>query len=183
MKLQTILFPSQEICKVEELYFHRQDEKLLVNGYFNLFSINKWKKYTGLNTVELCFKARGYSYISIMCNEQEIESHALEAKEEKLYKFSISLADKAGMIWFSLIPLSGEKQYFQGNYETKTKSKNEIGLGIVICTFKREEYVRKNVAILQRFFTGNSREELSKRLHIYIVDNGRTLDKNEYYPQ
>ena len=46
MRLQNIRFPEPDICREEELYFHRNGEWIDFNGYFNLFYIEKRKKYT-----------------------------------------------------------------------------------------------------------------------------------------
>ena len=46
MRLQNIRFPEADICREEELYFHRNGEWVDFNGYFNLFYIEKRKKYT-----------------------------------------------------------------------------------------------------------------------------------------
>ena len=48
IQLQSILFPSSNVCQVEELYFHRYDqaqkgERIDFDGYFNLFYIEKRK--------------------------------------------------------------------------------------------------------------------------------------------
>lgn len=50
MRLQNIRFPEPDICREEELYFHRNGEWIDFNGYFNLFYIEKRKKYTNQET-------------------------------------------------------------------------------------------------------------------------------------
>ena len=50
MRLQNIRFPEPDICREEELYFHRNGEWIDFNGYFNLFYIEKRKKYKSGNT-------------------------------------------------------------------------------------------------------------------------------------
>ena len=44
MRLQNIRFPEADICREEELYFHRNGEWVDFNGYFNLFYIAKKKE-------------------------------------------------------------------------------------------------------------------------------------------
>ena len=53
MRLQNIRFPEPDICREEELYFHRNGEWIDFNGYFNLFYIEKRKKYTNQETLTL----------------------------------------------------------------------------------------------------------------------------------
>ena len=50
MRLQNIRFPEPDICREEELYFHRNGEWIDFNGYFNLFYIEKRKIYKSGNT-------------------------------------------------------------------------------------------------------------------------------------
>ena len=40
MRLQNIRFPEPDICREEELYFHRNGEWIDFNGYFNLFYLS-----------------------------------------------------------------------------------------------------------------------------------------------
>ena len=44
MRLQNIRFPEADICREEELYFHRNGEWVDFNGYFNLFLYRKKKE-------------------------------------------------------------------------------------------------------------------------------------------
>ena len=54
---------------------------------------------------------------------------------------------------------------------------NDVRIALNICTYKREDYVRKNLALLlaSRFFD-RSDSEYYGRLDIYIVDNASGID-------
>ena len=54
--------------------------------------------------------------------------------------------------------------------------KNQIKLALIICTYRREEYIKKNIEKLSntRFFDANYPEHYG-RLEIFVVDNAREL--------
>jgi GT2 family glycosyltransferase len=54
---------------------------------------------------------------------------------------------------------------------------DEVELGIVICTFNREERVIRTLDRIDQIMT-NERYGLKDKITVFVVDNGRTLDKN-----
>ena len=48
MILQSLLFPDNNICSEEDLYFHREEGFILMDGYFNLFYLEKYHKYCNI---------------------------------------------------------------------------------------------------------------------------------------
>ena len=72
MRLQTIEFPSESICSSEEMYFHRQKNQLDFDGYFNLFYIEKRKKYCSLGGLKLVIRLKGASEIRLMHNRRNV---------------------------------------------------------------------------------------------------------------
>lgn len=78
MRLQTILLPTEEICNVKELYYHEQKERLDFDGYFNLFQIEKRRRYTIIEKLILSLDLEGYSEITLMNNRQCIKTYSLE---------------------------------------------------------------------------------------------------------
>ena len=77
-KLQKILFPTEEICNEEEMYFKGLDFNIDNNKikfsrggvlssstYFNSFSMLKWKRYAGLDNLKLVLDIEGEFRVSI----------------------------------------------------------------------------------------------------------------------
>ena len=77
MRLQSILLPTEKICNVEALYFHRNGDYLEFDGYFNLFQIAKRKHYTALTGVALQLELSGYSELLLMNDRRVIARHRL----------------------------------------------------------------------------------------------------------
>ena len=88
MRLQNIRFPEADICREEELYFHRNGEWVDFNGYFNLFYIEKRKKYTNQESLTLHLELNGCQAIRLMLDENIIHSPAERRGGKKLWIWS-----------------------------------------------------------------------------------------------
>lgn len=58
--------------------------------------------------------------------------------------------------------------------------KNEVKIALNICTYQREEYIYRNLSLLQSsYFFDWRKTEYYGKLHIFIVDNARQLKIRE----
>lgn len=56
--------------------------------------------------------------------------------------------------------------------------KNQIKIGVVICTYNREEYVKRNIENIQKYFANKpSRSQVG----VFVIDNGNTLGQGEMF--
>ncbi|MBO5573016.1 MAG: glycosyltransferase family 2 protein, partial [Clostridium sp.] len=76
-ELQSVLVPNPSVCAEESLYYHRDGTQISFDGYFNLFYIEKRKKYTALEHLELHLELRGYSRICLMHDRTTLAEHTL----------------------------------------------------------------------------------------------------------
>ena len=103
MRLQNIRFPEADI-REEELYFHRNGEWVDFNGYFNLFYIEKRKKYTNQESLTLHLELNGCQAIRLMLDENIIQEKMLTGGKETLdLEFPYPETEK-GVFWFSVKP-------------------------------------------------------------------------------
>lgn len=103
IQLQSILMPSEEICKVSELYYHEKNGQINFDGYFNLFYIEKRKAYTNIEKLFLALRLKGFSSLALYRNREKLQEFSLEAGKEKTYKIPLPYAEhKDGVFWFSL---------------------------------------------------------------------------------
>lgn len=141
--------------------------------YFNSFSIKKWKQYTTIKNLYIEADIIGIFDVMIygINNDNKIVLKKIE---------NTSILDV-------MIPLDGIDFYiialkitskqanskienitYYGDFETWESKK----IGVVICTFQREEYVQRTINKLVPF----SREG-NDWLSIVVVDNGRSLEE------
>ena len=182
MNLQTILHPSKNICDVKELYYHTVMDMDLYDGYFNLFYIEKHKAYTFIDSLELVLRCRGYSILELMHDREVIKSAHIdsgrlnEGYSEIRCKFPYDEYDD-GVFWFRLTRCS-EDAVCEGYYEGHSANKcNPVVLGVNICTYKREKYVLRNMKSLVNWAENDRKAIASKHMHVFIIDNGRTLSE------
>lgn len=176
MRLQTIEFPSESICSSEEMYFHRQKNQLDFDGYFNLFYIEKRKKYCSLGGLKLVIRLKGASEIRLMHNRELLRQIPLdEQAAECEYEFEFPYQDtQEGVFWFSLRAKSPEHIAVSGYYEGMSAEYRPVSIAAVICTYKREHYVYRNLQCFKQVL--NQKElEISRNLRLFLVDNGQTL--------
>lgn len=181
IQLQTILDPDKEICDIEALYFHRNGQELCYDGYFNLFYIEKWKRYTTLEQLKLKIRLKGYQTLRLYHNRDCIQEISLETDifEEHLLYFPWNQYDE-GVFWFSLIqPLKSNDCFKEGFFVGECPNAQKVKIAIDICTYKREAYVLRNLKVLCEKVLKNMNLQVSEALWVYIIDNGKTLNENE----
>lgn len=202
MNLQNILFPKTGICSDEKLYMrlkkgthYDESHRNIVFGkhsfaqfdtYFNGFSVEKWKKYTRLDNLELHLRLKG-SFQILLIGKEKLNSEIIEKTigafdfssaglEEAVYRFNSF--DYKGIYSFVLKAEADDSVFYGGFYGTQVDESTlpAITLGIDICTFRREPFVERNIHIMQENILNNSDCDLSDHMHVYISDNGKTLD-------
>lgn len=183
LQLQSILLPTKEVCKVQELYFHKRAKQIDFDGYFNLFYLEKRKKYTKINNLFLNLKIKGYKEVIILHDQKEIKREKINFSEELEYIFEFPYDEyKNGFFSFSLVEESDiSERNIAGFYYTEMSEieYQEVNIGIDICTFQREAYVRRNLRQLQERLLKNQELNVFGHIKIYIIDNGRTLHNDE----
>ena len=180
MRIQTILKPNNEICNESGLYFHEEGSLLKIDGFFNLFYIEKHKHYTTLSKLELSLRLKGWKILILMHNQDEIMHIQLDSDLLKNYRFELPYEDyDEGVFWFSLSGSTTEEGFFDGWYEGMSKSGVlPVDIAVDICTYKREPYVLRNMLSLCRGIYDNPAIEVREHLEVMLIDNGQTLHAN-----
>ncbi len=165
-----------------------EDAAVYLDTYFNGFSIGKWRKYTRIEQVNLTLRFRGKARVTLLWNERsrgQVIKHYLEEKvlESDGGEVSLPFWESGCMGIYSADILALEDTVLYGGYywtglgEEQTDS---VRLALDICTFRREEFVKRNMALLGKtIFEKEMYRELRGGVRIYVVDNAGTLEKNE----
>lgn len=212
MEIQRILFPQTGRCTERDLYFRldRKDAKsrekirtqyVLGNQeigfekrgkawfdtYFNGLSIEKWTKYTIVNTISLKIKLSGRFKVSLVSKEKIGNNIAKKVLSEQILgsgvpqEFILPYTDGGGkgMYTFELEALEDGSVFYGGAYTTDVNegSVRAVKIGIGICTFKREAFIEKNLKILNETILQNESSPLWGRMEVFIADNGKSLDR------
>ncbi len=205
MKLQNLLLPKVGICTEEQMFFRRENGRerevsflkeehalqFVKHGlcrfdtYFNGLSAAKWKKYTSVGEISLCLTLKGKFEVTLTNLESAsgriakrvADQVCICADKPQRFTFPYKLYEYRGMLAFELKALDNDSYFYGGWYEGDVKEEDlhEVRLALNICTFQREAFVLRNLAVLRSAVTDNPDSELHGRLKIYISDNGRTL--------
>lgn len=157
--------------------------------YYNSFSIEKWSKLTNIYEINLEVCLIGKCIINVynsFFKNGKIEKekiHTENKNDELIGKISININEintYKGIIYFEIISLDEKVQFISGEYigRIENKSLNEVDIKLVICTYKREKYINKNLELLKEILS-NDEYMTKNNLEVYIIDNGRTLREKE----
>jgi galactofuranosylgalactofuranosylrhamnosyl-N-acetylglucosaminyl-diphospho-decaprenol beta-1,5/1,6-galactofuranosyltransferase len=162
-----------------------QNSVLSLNTYLNSFYENFYAKYTNLSSLYYLLKLEGDFEISLYREKhnQEVRDLIYTAKFENCLPsqpIQLRLPDSwrsedAGRVYLEITCISYQGLFLEGYLVTEQAAIQEVNLGIITCTFKKEAYVKNTVnKILTDKFL------LDKKFKIFVVDNGRTLQKEEF---
>lgn len=205
MILQNILFPSIDTCTEELMYFRKEgnvdytwcDDKIMIgknaavtfDTYFNAFTAEKWFKYTKINDVKLKLVLQGSVRVTLMRKEKNVDGIITEYVEEQYFcseepkEFCIEFATNRvdGMYCFKLFGVKGKSSFWGGHYFSDIPNEyiNFVKVGIDICTYKREWYIKRNLEKLSERFLENTESYMYDKIEIFISDNAHTLNEKE----
>lgn len=186
--ISPIIYPTKETSNYRELYFKgnmfvilekelliKKFGKVKMNTYYNSFSIEKWKYYTNLTNLFLRINCKGNFILRIYSAKSYFDKVITSVLEEKYFYLNdfedievdlTKLLEYKGIIYYEIEAL--EETYLKdGGYFTTAIDK-EIKLGLVFCTYKREQYIYKIIDDLKKY-------KLCHQINLFIVDNGNTL--------
>lgn len=196
--VQNIVFPNSEICDEEEMYFRKhghveQENNYLkleeyascdFSTYFNSFSLNKWLEYTKLSNLELTLFIQGTFIVELYSASWSrkdiihecIGRYTIHADQKKDYRFPIDIS-KNDSVYFKIRAINQLGFLYKSYYSTKIDKDqlNLVDIDLVMCTFKREKYVMRNIDLIVNYFIKNKKYNGSNHFKIKVVDNGQTL--------
>lgn len=201
--LHRFAVPDTDVCTVEDLYFRRDEEKvdydfengqyvfrekgtLEGNTYFNAFCASKWAQYTSVTKLGVSLQMKGSFDITLMRSalidgqvvHATVMQHRFDSDEQTscdlLYDFSY---DQFPYLYYvRLMARTDDSVFYGGGYFTEAAQIDPVRIGIVFCTFKREKYIYRNVALFDKCFFKNEHSPYRDRLRVFYVDNAGTLD-------
>lgn len=168
MRLQSLI-TACPVSGAEELCVrHAADGSLAFDTYFNIFACAMWKKYTTAEGFALKINCRGDGELRIACPDGIIV-RAPAHDGENLLAFD---AGGAQAVWLEAAP---GVEVLGGEFIAERCVSRDVRLALNICTYRREEYVYRNIALLRDAVCENPASPLGRNLDIFISDNAATL--------
>ncbi len=186
--------------KADALLF-RKYGKCTFSTYFNGLTIKKWKKYTNIGNVSLVLMLKGHFEVDLLsvqatrldCGEKVTCEFMAGAYKSVLNTTEVNFQnpdtitipyqsyDSDGILSFSLRAMDDDAVFLGGYYAAEVKEENlkDTDIAINICTFRREDFILRNLDILREQIIENENSPLCKHLQVYISDNGQTLPRDQ----
>lgn len=193
--LQNFIFPDPAICTEHDLYYHATGDfgfsgstgsvtlakgaRLILDSYFNLFSLGKWHQACRLTGLFAEIEGRGKVEIRVFHAIPDQSWELLYCEVATLSPGSVHRAGLShysqhatrGVIFVEVKALDREAVITDGRFTTRTRPETLPRLAVSITTFKREEQVRQTVDRLENFLAGY---DFGDRIHVQVVDNGQS---------
>ncbi len=152
--------------------------------YFNCLQMAKWKDYAKSEGFNLHIIACGDFSVDVfevgdnsICTRLCLGSFNLSKKEEVVLKIPDC---SAKLIAFQITAVT-RTQFFEGWYsmDILKENINNPQLALVTTTFKKQDYITKNIRRLKKnaICAGS---DLKGKLFVHVIDNERALDPSKY---
>ena len=155
--------------------------------YFNSVSVGKWRKYAHLVTVRLHIELAGDA-CELVSRGFDIPGEGAPARcvketsvtydasdDFRVHEIDMPLGESV-VSGFSL-RTAGKVQLRNAYYYTLVEEKAVRDVRIALCTttFKKEDYIVPNIRRIREGIV-EAGEAVSEGFHLFVVDNGQTLD-------
>ena len=170
--------------KVDGIYF-RMGGKAGLDTFQNSFSCGKWKKYTIIENVFITLELKGDFKLQLMharlqdgeVVETLLSEREIHAEEQTEVTEEFGTLQEEGIFYVVLEALQAGAMLYSGFYGTEDlQPTQEVKLAIDICTFKREQYVARNMEILKQDILENEDSPCYGKVWVHISDNASSLD-------
>ena len=197
--LSHILFCSDTAGKKRDLYVRtsgavtvEKDKAVLTKGaalsfftYFNAFFYSSYALYTDVSHVSPYLLFSGKLTVRLICrtlSQQKIVFQETVSGERRSVSFPACRLDAlppGGALYLELESLEDGSVLYEGGYETSCEPNREVCVAAIICTYRREAYVLRNVELLREQIWENPDCTIRQALDLLVVDNGKTLQMED----
>lgn len=148
--------------------------------YFNACSVAKWRKYAGIQQVYLHLELEGdVCSIQFTGASSHDKSPVVLAPGQRVVGNAVNLElpatdkDIAGFELRTVGKAAVKVAYYFAEVEPETV--NEVCLALATTTFKKEEYIQPNIQLIKDEVLASD-DPVAGHFHMFVVDNGQTLD-------
>ena len=178
MILQNLLQPDKQICSDESMFYHVSDGTYFFDTYFNAFSLEKWKTYTTVKNIRLHLSCVSAVHIEIHDESGFLSSMDIGMPQTESVDIPVEYGETSRFIYIAVrnVDDNSVMPIKSGYFYTKDVPEQDVSLALDICTYKREEFVYRNISMLTEEILKNPESSLYSKIHIFISDNGQSLD-------
>lgn len=194
-RMQRLMLPQSSNSRIEALYFRRssgvihdrkkellevpEGEVVEFSTYFNGFFLNQWTTYTNYKSFRIKVRFTGAISWNICIEYQNQEGELLPAIPEMTGDWGVIeipsewITRNPSICYLAAQGQNGGGRILDVWLEGILEHPNEVIPAIVICTYKRELFVRTNLRQLAQL-------EETEVPDVFLVDNGGTLETEQF---
>lgn len=202
-KLHQIVLPSEAKLQTQWGMFYRGPRCVMNDGcneldipqshvidfvtFFNGFSNAKWKKYTNIQATRVHAFLKGkfkIAFVGYKLNPFQPERTIFDIQEYDFDEIKEIIYDYPDndeqLIAFEIHPLSN--CVFAGGYysgEFAESDVRNVDLVLATTTCFKEPFIKHNIQLLNEEIF-NCDEEIAEHFNVHVIDNGRTLNPEEF---
>lgn len=181
MILQNLVFPNQN-CSETELYYRKTGQELRFDTYFNVFLIDKWRRYTSVQEVFLCLEAEGEFDVEVFDDKGILKKRSFSFEKRDSVQIAVPYRISSTAIYFSFRPRCAGARLIAGFYMSPQEANRRIRIAAGICTYHRERFLLRNIKQIKETILDNKASVLNGKLMLVISDNGRSLSIEQEHP-
>lgn len=153
--------------------------------YFNALSVSKLRTYTSMRSAMLHLELKGaactvqqtmgdaLAHESLLVEGTEVAVPA--ADEWQVVDIPLVITDAMVLVGFKIVT-EGQVAIRNSHYVLDVADDfNEVELAVATTTFKKESFIINNIGLVRSHII-ESGDDIAKHFHMYVIDNGRTLD-------
>lgn len=193
---RSVCYPSM-YCKSETpVLYDKSTEEWVMYGagvydystYFNSLSVMKLKRYTSMTSATLHLELKGaacvyqqtygdaFAHVPLRVPDSEVSIPASD--DWQTIDIPIQMTDVMVIVGF-MLTTEGSVSIRNSYYELEVEDTfNDVELVLATTTFKKEQFIERNIDLVNHEIV-ESGEDIADHFHMYVIDNGRTLDKKE----
>ncbi|RYQ17145.1 glycosyltransferase [Bifidobacterium pseudolongum] len=156
--------------------------------YFNSLSVMKLQRYTSMTSVTLHLELKGapcvyqqtygdaFAHVPLRVEDSEVSIPGSD--DWQTIEIPIRISGVMVIVGF-MLTTEGNVSIRNSYYELDVEDDfNDVELVLATTTFKKEKFIEHNISLVKHEIV-ESDEEISDHFHMYVIDNGKTLDKQK----
>lgn len=155
--------------------------------YLNALSVAKWRTYARVGGIYLHVELKGAAcqLFATHLVPDSVEAHRAtrplasvgQSDEWQALDLVVPTPEEAHIVSFAVVCPEGAVRLREGYWFTRVNESDvrPVSLAIATTTFRKEPYVTRNIESIRAELFAKS-DEKDERYHLFVVDNGRTLD-------
>lgn len=193
-EISRMVLPTSNFIDFTELFVNKEEKDCSLNGtmrscnvykfntWMNLFAAKKHYYYCELNDIYLKIEAEGQYILQVTGSNRNvafdrIDDILVDIECDGNIEVKIPNAEKYEGIFYTIIEDKNNPITLKGGaWCTDKEPMRDNKLAIVSCTFKREDYITRNIDKFEQFKKENP--ILKDKINLFIADNGKTLPES-----